>query len=127
MIDTTAIRVGTWFQGPTGSGQGGWTAHRLATAIGEPVTVAIRRPIPLDIDMTVIAVDDGWHLVDPAQPSEPEYSSFFYEAGNEAEEASSSSAPALEASGTILASTLVRLVIFAGRRPTQMYGRTLSS
>lgn len=62
-----------------------------------------------------------------AQPSEPEYSSFFYEAGNEAEEASSSSAPALEASGTILATTLVRLVIFAGRRPTQMYGRTLSS
>jgi hypothetical protein len=71
MIDATPIRVGTWFQGPTESGQGGWTAHRLATAIGEPVTVAIRRAIPLDIDMTIIAVDDGWHLVDPAQPSEP--------------------------------------------------------
>jgi hypothetical protein len=71
MIDTTPIRVSTWFQGPTGSGQGGWTTHRLATAIGEPVTVAIRRPIPLNINLAVVEVDDSWHLVDPAQPSEP--------------------------------------------------------
>jgi len=71
MIDPDPIRVEHWFQGPTGSGQGGWTAQKLAEAIGEPVTVSIRRPIPLDTDMHVVTVHDDWHLVDPNQPGEP--------------------------------------------------------
>lgn len=65
------IRVGQWFQGPTDSGQGGWTAQRLASAIGEPVTVAIKRPIPLETDMTITPVADGWHLIDPSEPDQP--------------------------------------------------------
>jgi len=65
------IRVGQWFQGPTGSGQGGWTAHRLASSIGEPVSVAIRRPIPLETDMAIIKLPDAWHLIDPDDPDEP--------------------------------------------------------
>ena len=71
MNGTKPIRVEQWFQGPTGSGQGGWTAHRLAEAIGEPVTVSIRRPIPLETDLRVIALDDGWYLLDPAEPDQP--------------------------------------------------------
>jgi hypothetical protein len=61
-----AIRIGGWFQGPTGSGQGGWTAQRLAARLPLPVTTAIRAPIPLDTDLRVVADADRWVLVDPA-------------------------------------------------------------
>jgi len=64
------IRIGSWFQGPTGSGQGGWTAHRLVQRVGAPSTVAITAPIPLDTDLDVVAPasdahDDVWKLIDP--------------------------------------------------------------
>lgn len=67
------IRVGEWFQGPTGSGQGGWSAHRLRLAAGRPVTVAIRAPIPVERDLEIVDApgDDGWWLVDPAGPATP--------------------------------------------------------
>ena len=72
MSGANPIRIGSWFQGPTGSGQGGWAAHRFTTAIGEPVTVAIRRPIPLEVDMFIVDVDDdNWHLIDPSEPVNP--------------------------------------------------------
>lgn len=63
------IRIGGWFQGPTGSGQGGWTAHRFLAAVAEhddrPMTTAIKAPIPLDVDLTVVPHDDGWRLDAP--------------------------------------------------------------
>ena len=64
---TEPIRLAPWFQGPTGQGQGGWTAHRLATTIGQPATVAIRAPIPLDTDMSIQHGADAhtWQLTDP--------------------------------------------------------------
>ncbi len=64
-VVATSIRIGQRFQGPTGSGQGGWTAHRFAGAIGTPVDVSIRAPIPLDTDLRVVADPDsgGWWLV----------------------------------------------------------------
>lgn len=71
MTGAPLIHVENWFQGPTGSGQGGWTAQRLASAVGQPVTVSIRRPIPLETDLSVVEVHDGWHLVDPNGPEEP--------------------------------------------------------
>ncbi len=58
------IRVGRWFQGPTGSGQGGWTAHRLASRLSGPVTMAIRAPIPLDADLHVVGGEGRWELID---------------------------------------------------------------
>jgi hypothetical protein len=71
----TPIRIGSWFQGPTGSGQGGWTAHRfierVAERTDEPLTVAIAATIPLDTDLHVIESDDltdetrQWELVAP--------------------------------------------------------------
>jgi hypothetical protein len=62
-----AIRIERRFQGPTGSGQGGWTAQRFAERIGEPVSIALRAPTPLETDLTVVGDGDGrWLLVDPA-------------------------------------------------------------
>jgi hypothetical protein len=60
------IRIGARFQGPTGSGQGGWTAHRLAERIEHPVTMAIRAPVPLDttLDMVHDLENERWLLVD---------------------------------------------------------------
>lgn len=68
---TETIKIGAWFQGPTGSGQGGWSAHRLARSIDEPVTVAIKRPIPLETELAVVPVADDWHLLNPDEPEEP--------------------------------------------------------
>lgn len=57
------IRIERRFRGPAGSGNGGWTAGRLAerhlaaTADG-PVQVTLRRPPPLDTPLTVDADDD---------------------------------------------------------------------
>lgn len=65
------IRIANWCQGPTGFGQGGWTAQRLQAAIGQPVTVAIRRPIPLQTELQVLATASSWHLVDPKEPDAP--------------------------------------------------------
>ncbi len=71
------VRLGRWCQGPTGHGQGGWTAQRLVSAIGQPATVAIKAPIPLETDMHVTPGDtqnrdsqhgaeaETWQLVDP--------------------------------------------------------------
>lgn len=72
MSEYPPIIIDGWFQGPTGSGQGGWSSYRFAEAIGQPVTVAIRRPIPLDTPMRVVdAPGPAWHLIDPAEPGQP--------------------------------------------------------
>lgn len=62
------ITVPEFFQGQTGMGQGGFTAQRFVQAIGQPVTVAFRSPIPLDTDLEIVELDDRWLLVDPASP-----------------------------------------------------------
>ena len=60
------IWIDEWFQGPTGSGQGGWTAHRLAERIDHPVTVAIKAPVPLTTELDVMhdVQNERWLLVD---------------------------------------------------------------
>lgn len=50
---TDEFRIGRRFQGPTGSGQGGWTAHRFEASVGRPLQVSIRAPIPLETDLAV--------------------------------------------------------------------------
>lgn len=73
MSDATAldqtgpIRIDGWFQGPTGSGNGGWAAHRFASRLPGTVTTAIRAPVPLDTDLHVRPTDGGWDLVDPTE------------------------------------------------------------
>jgi hypothetical protein len=58
MIGT--FRVTSWFQGPTGSGQGGWSSARLAELVGRPVTVRLRAPVPLDVELVVEEAEDAW-------------------------------------------------------------------
>ena len=53
----------------TGLGQGGYTCHQFVQKIDEPVTVALRSPIPLETDLEVVAVEERWHLLDPANPT----------------------------------------------------------
>jgi hypothetical protein len=81
-IDDT-IRIGGWFQGPTGSGQGGWTAHRFTERIAQPITTAMRAPVPLETELTIVDKGDEWLLIDEsaddpvtvmvAQPWDPEF------------------------------------------------------
>lgn len=65
------MHVPGWFQGPTGMGQGGWTAQRFSRLLDVPVGIALVAPIPLDVDLHVVhqppAADHGagrWLLVD---------------------------------------------------------------
>jgi hypothetical protein len=64
----TEILVPRRFSGPPSSGNGGWSAGALAAATVErtdhtepwpAITVALRRPPPLDVEMPV-AEEDGW-------------------------------------------------------------------
>jgi len=54
-------------QGPTGSGQGGWSAFQLANAVSEPVSIALRRPVPLGVDLEIVAdeASEQWRMVNP--------------------------------------------------------------
>ncbi len=59
------IRIDRRFQGPTGRGQGGWTAARLAAAADGPVTVRLAAPIPLERDLHVLRAGPALRLIDP--------------------------------------------------------------
>ncbi|MEO6571826.1 MAG: hypothetical protein ABIO83_09785 [Ilumatobacteraceae bacterium] len=48
------VHVPGWFQGPTGMGQGGWTAHRFARLVDGPVSIGLTAPVPLDVDLHVV-------------------------------------------------------------------------
>lgn len=58
-----SIFVPTWAQGRTGMGQGGYTAGKFCEAIGQPVSVALKAPIPLETEMTVHTTSEGWSLM----------------------------------------------------------------
>ncbi|MCP4225994.1 MAG: hypothetical protein GY773_21875, partial [Actinomycetia bacterium] len=58
----STIRVDRQFEGPPGTGQGGWTAWCFADKLDGPVTIALRAPIPLDTDLQIAEHDDRWSL-----------------------------------------------------------------
>ncbi len=63
-LPSTSFRITPRYEGPRGSGQGGWAAARFAERVDVPLTIALRAPIPFDTDLSV--VDDGadrWRLV----------------------------------------------------------------
>lgn len=50
-------------QGVTGLGQGGWTSARFVDAVGQPLRLSLRAPIPLDTSLDVVGADGAWHLM----------------------------------------------------------------
>ena len=59
----TAIRIPHRFEGPPGTGQGGYTAARVLDAIGGVGSVAFRSPIPLEEDLSLDQqAHDHWTL-----------------------------------------------------------------
>ncbi|MCP5027047.1 MAG: hypothetical protein GY929_12260, partial [Actinomycetia bacterium] len=58
------IVIPDWAQGRPGMGQGGFSAFRFAAAIGEPVAVNLRAPIPLLTPLNVVRTAAGWALLD---------------------------------------------------------------
>jgi len=69
----TEVVIGTRFRGPTGSGNGGWTAGLLAEATGHdgPVQVTLRMPPPLERPLRIEGgrLMDGEALVAEAEPA----------------------------------------------------------
>ncbi|MGD9753810.1 MAG: hypothetical protein AB7W59_22665 [Acidimicrobiia bacterium] len=61
-----ALTIPGWAQGRPGLGQGGYSAARFAQAVGEPVAIDLRAPIPLERTLEVATVDGGWELRDGA-------------------------------------------------------------
>ena len=80
---TDTVVVPARFNGPPGSGNGGWTSGHLAQLVeggaeGGPVTVRLRTPPPLEVELAVAYADDGTvelydgpTLVAQAFPAEP--------------------------------------------------------
>lgn len=62
MPTVTTIRIGRRYQGPSGTGQGGWTSALFERAVGHPLAISIRAPIPLDTDLDLAETDEGWQL-----------------------------------------------------------------
>jgi hypothetical protein len=52
MPDSLTIPAG--FNGPRGSGNGGYAAGALAAFVGEPAEVSLRSPVPLDRELEVV-------------------------------------------------------------------------
>lgn len=55
-----ALVVPSRFQGPPGTGNGGYICGRIASYADGPVTVTLRRPAPLAASLTVDRDGDGW-------------------------------------------------------------------
>jgi hypothetical protein len=55
-----ALVVPSRFQGPPGTGNGGYVCGRIASYADGPVTVTLRRPTPLAASLTVHRDGDGW-------------------------------------------------------------------
>jgi len=47
------IRITTRFIGPPDSGNGGYTCGLVSQALGVPAEVTLRRPIPIERDLTI--------------------------------------------------------------------------
>lgn len=60
MADT--IVIPGWSQGRTGMGQGGWSSAAFEGAIGQPVSISLKAPIPLDTPLDVTETGEGWRL-----------------------------------------------------------------
>ena len=68
----TELTIEPRFNGPPGSGNGGYTCGRVAELVGEPAEVTLRRPPPLDraLRFDGARLWDGEELVAEARPGD---------------------------------------------------------
>lgn len=66
-VDPGVFVVERRFEGPPGSGQGGWSSALFAERLPYPATISLRAPIPFDRPLRIEATGDGHRLVDDAQ------------------------------------------------------------
>ena len=62
--DPNVIVVERRYEGPPGSGQGGWSSALFAERLPYRATVSLRAPIPFDRPLRIEMVDGGHRLVD---------------------------------------------------------------
>jgi hypothetical protein len=60
----TTITIPSRFNGPPGSGNGGYACGAIAAAIGRDVEVTLRLPPPLDTPLSIDAAETGWRVTD---------------------------------------------------------------
>ncbi|SDF83093.1 hypothetical protein SAMN05216553_103482 [Lentzea fradiae] len=68
----STVRIAGRFNGPPGSGNGGYSAGMLAAHVDAPaVSVRLRKPVPLDRDLEVVGGDllDGETVIASAEPA----------------------------------------------------------
>ncbi len=63
-MTAATVFIPGWAQGRPGLGQGGYSAAQFARAVGVPVHIDLRAPIPLERRLEVVAQDGGWELRD---------------------------------------------------------------
>src|SRR5215510_12726394 len=55
----TTVTISSRFNGPPSSGNGGYSCGVVASFIGGPAAVSLRRPVPLDRALALRHEDDG--------------------------------------------------------------------
>jgi hypothetical protein len=58
------VRIPRRFNGPPGSGHGGYSCGVFSALVDEPTVVELRAPPPLDVSMTVVEIDEGVEIHD---------------------------------------------------------------
>lgn len=59
-----SVTIPSRFNGPPGSGNGGYSCGAIADALGMPVEVTLRLPPPLDTALDIVAEGDRWLVID---------------------------------------------------------------
>ena len=57
VIDVSTLTIEPFFEGPAGSGQGGWTARQFSEHLDGPHTFALRHHVPLGDELAVVHGD----------------------------------------------------------------------
>ena len=73
----SSLRIEPFYEGPAGSGQGGWTSRQFAEHLDGPHSIALRHHVPLGQELTIVRSDTvqlrhGDTLIMEATPWEPD-------------------------------------------------------
>lgn len=56
------VTIPNWAQGRPGMGQGGYSAACFEAAVGKPLVINFRSPIPIETPMSIGETEEGWAL-----------------------------------------------------------------